>query len=157
MILTAICTLLIKGDVIDSSCFAWYEKAVESELKIAQLYEYYMAALDVTKFHKALPRSVYLYFMHGNNLEYRKCSFLYSNLILYVDESSEIYAHYRDEMEAFAWNQLDRRHIDEYLRVIYKRFLSEEQLNPEREMCIRDRSWIGRIGLPEMNLNRRES
>ena len=76
MILTAICTLLIKGNVIDSSCFAWYEKAVESELKIAQLYEYYMAALDVTKFHKALPRSVYLYFMHGNNLEYRKCSFL---------------------------------------------------------------------------------
>ena len=138
MILTAICTLLIKGNVIDSSCFAWYEKAVESELKIAQLYEYYMAALDVTKFHKALPRSVYLYFMHGNNLEYRKCSFLYSNLILYVDESSEIYAHYRDEMEAFAWNQLDRRHIDEYLRVIYKRFLSEEQLNPERVKALYD-------------------
>lgn len=124
--------------MIDSSCFVWYEKAVESELKIAQLYEYYMAALDVTKFHKALPRSVYLYFMHGNNLEYRKCSFLYSNLILYVDESSEIYAHYRDEMEAFAWNQLDRRHIDEYLRVIYKRFLSEEQLNPERVKALYD-------------------
>ena len=105
MILTAICTLLIKGNRIESSCFTWYEKAVESELKIAQLYEYYMASLDMYHFKKALPRSVYLYFMHGNNLEYRKCSFLYANLITYMDESSEIYAHYRDEMEAFAWNQ----------------------------------------------------
>ena len=106
MILTAICTLLIKGNRIDGSCFKWYEKAVESELKIAQLYEYYMASLDLYHFKKALPRSVYLYFMHGNTLDYRRCSFLYSNLITYMDESSEIYAHYRDEMEAFAWNQL---------------------------------------------------
>ena len=66
MILTAICTLLIKGNRMESTYFKWYEKAVESELKIAQLYEYYMAAADPHYFNKALPRSVYLYFMHGN-------------------------------------------------------------------------------------------
>lgn len=138
MILTAICTLLIKGNRVESSCFKWYEKAVESELKIAQLYEYYMASLDMYQFKKALPRSVYLYFMHGNNLDYKKCSFLYANLITYMDEGSEIYAHYRDEMEAFAWNQLDRRHIDEQLRIIYKRFVVEQAMNPERVKALYD-------------------
>ena len=68
MILTAICTLLIKGNCMDSCYFKWYEKAVENELKIAQLYEYYMATVRPEQFHKPLPRSVYLYFMHGNNL-----------------------------------------------------------------------------------------
>ena len=138
MILTAICTLLIKGNCVESCYFQWYEKAVEAELKIAQLYEYYMASVGPADFHKALPRSVYLYFMHGNSLDYHKCAFLYSNLITYEDESSEIYAHYRDEMEAFAWNQLDRRNVDEQLRIIYKRFVVEASMNPERVKALYD-------------------
>ena len=138
MILTAICTLLIKGNCVESCFFKWYEKAVESELKIAQLYEYYMATVRPELFHKPLPRSVYLYFMHGNNLDYHKCAFLYSNLITYEDESSEIYAHYRDEMEAFAWNQLDRRNVNEQLRIIYKRFVVESAMNTERVKALYD-------------------
>lgn len=138
MILTAICTLLIKGNCIDSIYFRWYEKAVKSELKIAQLYEYYMASVKEHQFKKALPRSVYLYFMHGNTLDYHKKAFLYANLITYVDESSEIYGHYRDEMEAFAWNQMERRHIDEHLRVIYKRFVAERLMSPDRVKALYD-------------------
>lgn len=138
MILTAICTLLIKGNCVESVYFKWYQKAVESELKIAQLYEYYMAAVIPERFNKALPRSVYLYFMHGNTLNYQKCAFLYANLITYEDETSEIYAHYRDEMEAFAWNQLDRRNVDNQLRIIYKRFISESQMNTERIKALYD-------------------
>jgi len=138
MILTSICTLLIKGNCVDRKYFKWYQKAVESELKIAQLYEYYMASVVPSQFHKSLPRSVYLYFMHGNNLDYHKCAFLYSNLITYEDESSEIYAHYRDEMEAFAWNQLDRRNVDEQLRIIYKRFVVESAMNTERIKALYD-------------------
>ena len=138
MILTAICTLLIKGNHAENKYFIWYEKAVESELKIAQLYEYYMAAADPQYFNKPLPRTVYLYFMHGNSLDYHKCAFLYANLITYEDESSEIYGHYREEMEAFAWNQLERRHIDALLRVIYKRFVTEQAMNPERIKALYD-------------------
>ena len=138
MILTSICTLLIKGSCTEQKYFKWYEKAVESELKIAQLYEYYMASAEPAQFHKQLPRSVYLYFMHGNSLDYHKCAFLYANLITYEDEGSEIYAHYRDEMEVFAWNQLERRNIDEDLRIIYKRFLVEDEMKQERIKALYD-------------------
>ena len=54
MILTSICTLLIKGSCTEQKYFKWYEKAVESELKIAQLYEYYMASAEPAQFHKQL-------------------------------------------------------------------------------------------------------
>ncbi len=138
MILTAICTLLIKGNCMESMYFTWYEKAVASELKIAQLYEYYMASLKEKMFKKSLPRSVYLYFMHGNVLDYHKRAFLYANLITYVDEGSEIYAHYQEEIEAFAWNQLERRHINEHLRIIYKRFVNERLLSPDRVKALYD-------------------
>lgn len=138
MILSAICTLLIKGNCVHSRYFMWYEKAVESELKIAQLYEYYMESVEPDHFRKPLPRSVYLYFMHGNMLDFQKKAFLYSNLITYEDETSEIYSHYRDEMEAFAWNQLDRRNVDDRLRIIYKRFIVESSLNTERVKALYD-------------------
>ncbi|CUQ59496.1 Uncharacterised protein [Dorea longicatena] len=70
MILTSICTLLIKGNCVGKEYFEWYEQAVEEELKIAQLYEFYMESVDVDMFQKPLPRSVYLYFLHGNMLDY---------------------------------------------------------------------------------------
>ena len=138
MILTSICTLLIKGSRTEHIYFHWYEKAVDAELKIAQLYEYYMAAARPEEFHKQLPRSVYLYFMHGNSLDYKKCAFLYANLITYEDETSEIYAHYRDEMEEFTWNQLEKRNIDEDLRIIYKRFLVETDMSQDRIRALYD-------------------
>jgi len=138
MILTSICTLLIKGSRTEHIYFHWYEKAVDAELKIAQLYEYYMAAARPEEFHKPLPRSVYLYFMHGNSLDYKKCAFLYANLITYEDETSEIYAHYRDEMEEFTWNQLEKRNIDEDLRIIYKRFLVETDMSQDRIRALYD-------------------
>lgn len=63
---------------------------------------------------------------------------MYANVINYEDEGSEIYAHYREEMESFAWRQLERRHINAHLRTIYKRFISEKELNPERVKALYD-------------------
>lgn len=76
--------------------------------------------------------------MHGNSLDYKKCAFLYANLITYEDETSEIYAHYRDEMEEFTWNQLEKRNIDEVLRIIYKRFLVETDMSQDRIRALYD-------------------
>ena len=90
------------------------------------LYEYYMASVDAWRIFTKRCRDPYICILCTEiHLDYHKCAFLYSNLITYEDESSEIYAHYRDEMEAFAWNQLDRRNVDEQLRIIYKRFVVE--------------------------------
>lgn len=131
-VLNAICMQLIKGNQTGISCFKWYEKAVKQELKIAQLYEYYMMSIDGRRLRKALPRIVYLYFMHGNTLDEQKAAILYANILTYEDEQSEIYRHYQEEMETFAWDQLIKRQISEELRIIYNRFLVEEKMTPER-------------------------
>src|SRR5699024_2302154 len=68
MVLTSICTLLIKGNQIRSEYFKWYELAVEQEMKIVQLYEYYMMTIEEERVKDPLPKAVCLYFMHGNTL-----------------------------------------------------------------------------------------
>lgn len=131
-ILNALCMQLIKGNKSGAAYFKWYSKAVEQELKITQLYEYYMMSVNGARMHKPFPRLVYLYFMHGNNLDYKKAAQLYANILTYEKEDSELYKYYQGEIEQFAWEQLLKRHINEDLRVIYNRFLKKSEMTPER-------------------------
>ncbi len=138
MILNAICTLLIKGNMAQNRYFVWYQRAVDAELKIAQLYEYYMTTIEEHKVRKALPRSIFLYFMHGNTLDYKKAALLYANLITYEQNASDLYISYREQMVKFAWEQLMKRHISDSLKIIYQRFCTEEEMTGERLEAMRD-------------------
>ena len=138
MILNAICTLLIKGNKLDNRYFVWYQRAVNEGFKIAQLYEYYMSTIEEDDVREALPKSIFLYFMHGNTLNYKKAALLYANLITYEENASDLYISYREQMVAFAWEQLMKRHITESLKVIYKKFCTEEEMTGERLEAMRD-------------------
>ena len=98
MILNTICTLLIKGNKTQGRYFAWYQRAVDAELKIAQLYEYYMMTLDEENVKGPLPKSILLYFMHGNTLNYKKAALLYANLVTYEEQAGDLYLSYREQM-----------------------------------------------------------
>ena len=138
MILNTICTLLIKGNQLDKKYFVWYERAVKAELKIAQLYECYMATIQEEYVRDELPKSIFLYFLHGNTLNYKKAALLYANLITHEAYASDLYISYREQMEAFAWEQLMKRHITDSLKIIYKRFCTEEEMTGERLEAMRD-------------------
>lgn len=152
MILNAICTLLIKGDKKEKSYFIWYERAVEAGLRIAKLYEYYIMSADKERMKKQFPRTVWLYFVHGSSLDYKNTAFLYANVLTYEDEESRLFASYREQMEAFAWRQLEERRINEHLRLLYKRFCNEPDLDMERMRAIYDIShvYIVKTAAPHM-------
>lgn len=138
MILNTICTLLIKGNKTENKYFMWYQKAVKAKLKIAKLYEYYMLTLDTERMRGTLPRAIFLYFMHGNSLDYKKAAFLYANLLTYEEGGEEMFLEYREQMFSFTMDQLLKRHITEPLRILYKRFCTEEEMSPEHMEAMRD-------------------
>ena len=123
-ILRAICMQLIKGNKTGNEYFKWYEMAVKQEMKLAQLYEYYMMSMNLERIRGAFPRIVYLYFLRGINLDYKRTALLYENILTYESEESEIYKQYYEQMKVFAREQLLKRHINESLRVVYNRFLN---------------------------------
>lgn len=116
----------------------WYQKAVKAKLKIAKLYEYYMLTLDTERMRGTLPRSIFLYFMHGNSLDYKKAAFLYANLLTYEEGGEEMFLEYREQMFSFTMDQLMKRHITEPLRILYKRFCTEEEMTSEHMEAMRD-------------------
>ncbi len=138
MILNTICTFLIKGNKNGGQYFSWYKKAVDADLKIAQLYEYYMMTIDEDDLREPLPKSLILYFMHGNTLNYRKAACLYANLVIHEEEAGDLYLAYREQMVKFTWDQLMKRHITEALKVLYKRFCTEDEMTYDRLVAMRD-------------------
>jgi len=153
MILNTICTLLIKGNKTQGRYFAWYQRAVDAELKIAQLYEYYMMTLDEENVKGPLPKSILLYFMHGNTLNYKKAALLYANLVTYEEQAGDLYLSYREQMVEFTWDQLLKRHITESLRILYKRFCTEEEMDAERMEAMRDVCYAYEVRTKVQNMN----
>ena len=137
-ILQAICMQLIKGNKAGTEYFKWYEQAAMQEMKIAQLYEYYMMSVNPKRVKSAFPKIVYLYFLHGMNLDYKRIALLYENILTYENEDSDIYARYQDQMKAFAREQLLKRHINDSLRVIYNRFIQPNDIAPDEMSALYD-------------------
>lgn len=152
LILSAICSQLISGNKTESVYHGWYAKAIEEELKIAQLYEYFMLSLDAKRAKGPLPRMIYLYFLHGNTLNYEKTALLYANVITYEPEESEIYEAYREKIEEFAWEQLEKRRINEELRIIYRRFCNEEGITPVRLQALHEICHAYRVTTTKNNM-----
>ena len=84
-ILQEICSLLIKGSKTGPDAYIWYQKGVESHLRITNLYEYYMASVDMDSAME-LPKVILMYFSFQNNLDYEHSAFLYAYLLKHREE-----------------------------------------------------------------------
>ena len=121
-IVKEMCTLLVKGGVTGEGALEWYERGIESQLRITNLYESYMNCVD-PKVKKGLPKAVVLYFSFQNNLDYERSAFLYDlvldNKVLYA----EVYEKYLSRCRDFVMEQIENERIDRHLAKLYEKLL----------------------------------
>lgn len=129
-ILAAICSLLIKSDISDHSYFVWYEAGVKEQLRLTQLYEYYMYTIDEA-YDGLLPQEIYLYFSYNTNLLEEKKAFLFANVVKHKNELSEIYPMYVDQMKSYIHVQLQKHKIDRHLAVLYRMYFDEREVSAD--------------------------
>lgn len=127
---TVICELLIKGDKRDERAFNWYLLAIEEELRVTRVYEYYMESLDLSK-DISIPKMVYLYFSYENNLDYESAAYLYARVISARDEMPDVFDNYRASIERFSSEQILAGHINKDLAVIYRFVLDDINVSVE--------------------------
>ena len=129
-ILHQICILLIKEARTGRDCFIWYRRGIEAQLRITNLYEYYMMSLDTGQV-QALPKIVLMYFAYQNNLDYERSAFLYAHLLLHKEDYGDLYNGYRNRIEKFALAQLQKEHMNRHLAVIYGEVLKPEMITEQ--------------------------
>ncbi len=133
-ILQQICTLLIKGGKADLKYFEWYRLGVENNLRITNLYEYYMMTLDLDVPRgtpREIPKVVLLYFSYQNSLDYEHAAYLYNYILQNDDRLKDIYDTYRIRMEHFCMEQIGKAHINRQLADVYNRLLKPEMITEQ--------------------------
>jgi len=124
-ILSQICSMLMRGNCIGTDYFTWYEKAVEKELRINKLYEYYIMSIDID-YAGRLPKIILMYFAYRANLDYERTAFLYANVLRHKPAYADIYNDYLPAIKEFAKESLINHRLNEDLAYIYKNVLDDE-------------------------------
>ncbi len=129
-ILLTICTILMKGGRSGKKYFPWYQAAVEKEMRITKLYEYYMMSIDL-EYDKPIPKTVAMYFSYHSDLDYERNAFLYANVHKNRESFPEVYKAYTINIEKFVEEQILKGHINRNLAYLYKNLLTPRMLNEE--------------------------
>ncbi|QHQ59549.1 hypothetical protein Ana3638_01010 [Anaerocolumna sedimenticola] len=129
-ILTTICSHLIKGHQRSNLYFRWFQAGVNEQLRITELYEYYMYSLTENT-DTVLPQQVLLYFIYNSSLNDRKKSYLYAYIVKNKEKLPEIYRSYWKRVEQFVLKQLEAHNINGNLSLLYEEFISQQGLTAE--------------------------
>ena len=130
-VLEAICKLVMLGNPRRSQYFKWYKLAVEEDVRITGLYEFYVETVNRAE-QIELPREVKLYFAYNNTLGSNKKAFVYASIIQGKDNDPWMYEKYQGIIEEFTRKSLAEHRINEDYAVLYQEFLSHIE---EREVA----------------------
>ncbi|MBR6769647.1 MAG: hypothetical protein IKM28_00095 [Lachnospiraceae bacterium] len=128
--LHVLCSLLIKGNRTDENSFYWYSLGVDEELRILQLYEYYMMSLP-EDYEGEIPRTVLMYFSGHSGLDYKKSAMLYAYVCQKREEHPEYYVMFYNQIENFVREQIHKGRINKHLACLYKDILSPAVLDED--------------------------
>lgn len=152
-LLLAVCTLLIKGGCHGEKYFPWYQAAVEKELRVTKLYEYYMMSIDL-EYEKPIPKMVAMYFSYHSDLDYERNAFLYSNIHKYREEMPEVYRAYEMNIEKFVEEQILKEHMNRNLAYLYKNFLTPRMLSEDVACALAKLLFVHQIETEQKNMRK---
>lgn len=114
-----ICKYIMKGQPGRKEYFRWYALAVEEDIRITGLYEYYIETMP-EGYQEVLPQVIRMYFVYNNTLSSRKRASVYANVIRNKEVDRVTYQNYRKAMEQFAMESLKKGRISEDYAAIYQ-------------------------------------
>ena len=79
----AICTYLIRGQQFAPKYHVWYERGIDSEIRITNLYEAFLISMDQNEV-AAIPKMIQLYFQYNSGLSYRHMAVRKPTVILKI-------------------------------------------------------------------------
>ncbi|MCR5272387.1 MAG: DUF5717 family protein [Lachnospiraceae bacterium] len=116
--ITVLCSYLVKNHIYDEGAFYVYEKGINSNVRVAGIYEAYLESSDSRKVSQ-LPHIILMYFKAHSHLPYQQKAQLLVSIIANKENDPATYEDYHDQIVKFAYEQLELSRVDDSLSVIY--------------------------------------
>lgn len=98
----------MKGQPTKNEIFPLVQLAVEADIRITRLYEYYIETMP-QGFQSVLPQVIRMYFVYNNTLSSRKRASVYANVIRNKGVDRTTYQNYRKAMGSVRTGSTDGR------------------------------------------------
>ena len=141
--LQVICSLLIKGNRYGEEYHEYFRRAVEANLKIVGLNEFFIRSMDFNSF-EVIPHRVLIYFTYSNSLDSLEKAYLYSNVLENREACEEVFGAYYSKMIPFVEEQLLKGRMNEHLAYLYHYFQKEILEKPANTKAVCDILFYGR-------------
>lgn len=128
--LTAICSLIIKGNHMQAKFHQYIKKGVESNLKIIGIQEYYIRTLNLEEFD-ILPQELLQYFLHSGSLSGEERAYYYTNLVVNRIYYGDLYETYLPKIDTFIAECVKKGKITSFLEILYRERLASIELTAE--------------------------
>ncbi len=139
-----ICERFVRGGILGARALPWYEKGVEDQLRITNLYEAFMASLNPEE-RKGLPKAAVLYFSLQTKLDVERSAFLYDyvldNKVLYAD----VYEKYLLKARDFVAEQVAKCRINKHLARLYTRILTSDMITDQNAETVLQLAFMTRV------------
>lgn len=135
--LQVICALLIKGNRTGKEYHGYFRLAVEANVKLIGLNEFFIRSMDFSTYEE-IPGRVLIYFTYSNSLDYLEKAYLYCNVLENREAYEEVYGAYYAKMLPFVEEQLLKGRINEHLAYLYTHFQKEVLEKPDHWKAVCD-------------------
>ncbi|MCR5720052.1 MAG: DUF5717 family protein [Lachnospiraceae bacterium] len=127
-ILSKLCSALIKTCRSGHEFFEIFSDSVKADLRVTNLYEYFMRSMDCDK-KPDIPKPVLMYYSFKSNLDYEKNAYLFSYVHRNRREYPELFETYRPVITEFVSTQLHKGNINENLAYLYSEYIRPKMID----------------------------
>ena len=152
-VLRAICTLLIKGNMVQKEHFTWYALGIERELRITRLYEYYMMSCELSD-KTQLPKMVLMYFAFDSSLDSVHNAFLYAYMHKNKENYPELYESYREQIERFVVFQILKGRNNKWLSYLYNNVITPVMITEETAKALSKVIFIQKLSIRRSDIRK---
>lgn len=142
--LLLICSLLIKGNMLDKKYHKYFKAGIEANLKLIGLNEFFIRSMDYDQY-EIIPQRVLIYFTYSNSLDAKEKAYLYVNILKNRASYAEIFGTYVTKIYPFVEEQLLKGRIDEHFAYLYSTYLQELLQKPEYTKALCDVMFYHRL------------
>ena len=128
--LTAICKLLIREGLKEKYCAFWYRRGVEEQLRVSELYEYYMMTAE-PDLESPLDPDILMYFAYNSKLSDRRLAYLYANIVIHKESDPGTFETFAERIRLYAMDRIREGKNSRYLSILYRECLDSPETETE--------------------------
>lgn len=150
-IVSCICDLLVKGGIHNDVSYKWFLLAMNKELRVTGLYEYFVQSMDLEKDYE-IPKMAYLYFSYESDMDWEHTAYLYAHAIADRENMPDLFENYKEKISNFAVDEILKGHMNRDMATIYRYVLSDIVLTGEIAKMLSKLLFMHRIKVDNPNL-----